>query len=116
MEHYSLSLDQAFHALSDPTRRAVVARLCDRREASVTELAAPFEMGLPAFLKHLRVLEESGLVATEKVGRVRSCRLQAEALGEVEDWLAARRRQVKAQLDRFAAYAEALDAKRGDPE
>ena len=114
MENHSPALDLAFHALADPTRRAVLARLGEREEATVSELAEPFSMGLPAFLKHLKALEDGGLVATRKTGRVRTCRLRAERLAEVEDWLAARRREVEARLDRFAAYVETLEAK--DPD
>ncbi len=114
MENQSHDLDRAFHALADPTRRAVVARLGTREALPVSELAAPFEMGLPAFLKHLRVLEEAGLAVSEKTGRVRSVRLEARRLAEVEDWLAARRRELAARLDRFADYAEALETKGGD--
>lgn len=114
MEHYQPDLDRAFHALADPTRRAVVARLSRRDAISVSELAEPFEIGLPAFLKHLKVLEEAGLVASEKVGRVRSCRLEAARMAAIEDWLAERRRELAARLDRFAAYAEGLETREGD--
>lgn len=79
------ALDSTFHALSDATRRAVVARLTEG-EATVTTLAEPFEMGLPAFLKHLRVLEGAGLIETEKAGRVRTCRLRPDPLAETEAW------------------------------
>ncbi|MBN9006774.1 MAG: winged helix-turn-helix transcriptional regulator, partial [Rhizobiales bacterium] len=84
MENYTL--DQAFHALADPTRRAVIARLV-QSPAPVKELAEPFGMGLPAFLKHLRVLEHSGLIATEKAGRTRTCRVNITRLEEAESWL-----------------------------
>ena len=98
-------LDSAFHALSDPTRRAVVNRLT-RGAAPVKELAKPFAMGLPAFLKHLRVLEEGGLIATEKSGRVRTCRIRPERLSEVETWLSEQRALWQAGTDRLAAYVE----------
>lgn len=98
-------LDSAFHALSDPTRRAVVNRLT-RGSAPVKELAKPFAMGLPAFLKHLRVLEEGGLIATEKSGRVRTCRIRPERLSEVETWLSEQRALWQAGADRLAAYVE----------
>lgn len=87
----------------------MIARLTEDQSASVTELAAPFSMGLPAFLKHLRVLEESGLITTTKSGRVRTCTIRPEYLAEVECWLAERRQQVAAQLDRFSAYVESLN-------
>ena len=105
METYATPLDAAFHALADPTRRAVVSRLT-RSPARVKELAVPFDMGLPAFLKHLRVLENSGLIATEKVGRVRTCRVRIERLAEVESWLAAQRALWLAMTDRLADYVE----------
>ena len=79
MANQSMQLDHVFGALSDATRRAIVMRLCDG-EASVGELAKPFEMALPSLMKHIRVLESSGLVASEKIGRVRTCSLQTEAL------------------------------------
>jgi len=77
MANRLLQLDQVFGALSDPTRRAIVMRLCEG-EASVGQLAKPFEMALPSLMKHIRVLERSGLVASEKTGRVRTCSLQAK--------------------------------------
>ncbi len=101
----SHSLDSAFHALADPTRRAVVARLM-RSPAPVKELAQPFDMGLPAFLKHLRVLEDSGLIATEKTGRVRTCRARVARLQQVETWLAEQRVVWQGRADRLASYVE----------
>ncbi len=74
MENYENRLDLAFAALADPTRRAIVARLCSG-DATVGELAEPFEIGLPTLLKHIRVLERGGLVSSEKSGRVRTCSL-----------------------------------------
>jgi len=100
-------LDQVFSALSDPTRRAIVMRLC-AGEASVGELADPFTMALPSFMKHIRVLEESGLVQSEKSGRVRTCRLRPEALVGAEDWLSQQRAIWEARLDRFEAYVMTL--------
>jgi DNA-binding transcriptional ArsR family regulator len=85
MENYSAALDAAFHALSDPTRRMVMSRLM-RGPARVKELAKPFEMGLPSFLKHLKILEESGLITSRKEGRVRTCQVRAENLAAVERW------------------------------
>lgn len=85
MGNNSVSLDETFHALADPTRRAVVARLCGG-SASIKELAKPFPLGLPAFLKHIKVLERSGLVNSEKVGRVRTCTLRRERLAAAERW------------------------------
>ncbi|WP_077122620.1 ArsR/SmtB family transcription factor [Agrobacterium rosae] len=105
MEHYQIPLDAAFHALSDPTRRAVINRLM-RSPAPVKELAEPFSMGLPAFLKHLRVLEDSGLIATEKTGRIRTCRVRVERLAEGESWLSEQRTLWQARTDRLANYVE----------
>jgi DNA-binding transcriptional ArsR family regulator len=105
MVSYRPSLDSAFHALSDPTRRAVVTRLT-QGAASVKELAEPFDIGLPAFLKHLRVLEESGLIVTEKTGRVRTCQIQTKRLSDVETWLSKQRARWQARADRLAAYVE----------
>jgi DNA-binding transcriptional ArsR family regulator len=85
MENYSTSLDAAFHALADPTRRMVVSRLM-RGPAPVKELAKPFEMGLPSFLKHLKILEESGLITSRKEGRVRTCEVRADRLAVLEQW------------------------------
>jgi DNA-binding transcriptional ArsR family regulator len=105
MENLSPSLDAAFHALADPTRRAVVSRLM-KGPAPVKELAAPFEMGLPSFMKHLRVLEDDGLISSEKVGRVRTCRINAEKLAAAESWLSEQRALWQARTDRLADYVE----------
>ncbi len=99
------SLDAAFHALADPTRRAVISRLT-RGPAPVTELAKPFAMGLPSFMKHLRILEKDGLISSEKVGRVRTCRVNSERLTSAENWLAEQRRLWQARTDRLADYVE----------
>lgn len=105
MENYNPPLDTAFHALSDPTRRAVISRLT-KGSAPVKELAKPYDMGLPAFLKHLHVLEESGLIVTKKSGRVRTCQILTKRLSEVETWLAEQRALWQASADRLAAYVE----------
>lgn len=87
MVNYSeASLDAVFSALADPTRRAILAQLA-RGESSVTELAEPFDVSLPAILKHLRVLERAGLMTHEKDGRVRRCRLKAKPLRQAVSWL-----------------------------
>lgn len=83
-------LDLIFQALADPTRRAMLQRL-SQGPAAVSELARPFEMSLPAVVQHLQALEASGLVSSEKVGRVRTCRIERDALGAAEHWLHARR-------------------------
>jgi DNA-binding transcriptional ArsR family regulator len=104
-------LDQVFAALADPTRRAIVMRLC-AGEASVGELAEPFEMALPSFMKHIHVLELSGLVQSEKSGRVRTCRLSPDALVGAEDWFQHQRAIWEARLDRFEAYVMKLKKER----
>ena len=106
MENYQSPLDAVFHALADPTRRAVVGRLT-KGPAPVKALAEPFDMGLPAFMKHLRVLEENGLISSEKVGRVRTCRMNAERLAAAESWLSEQRTLWQARTDRLADYVEA---------
>ena len=94
-------LDQAFQALADPTRRAVVERLCDG-PASVSELAKPFAMTLAAVVQHVQVLEAAGLVRSEKIGRVRTVQVDTTGLRAAEDWLAARRTRTERQLDSLA--------------
>ena len=86
MDNYRGSLDSIFHALADPTRRAIVQRLGEG-PATVKELAQPFAMALPSLMKHVGVLEETGLIRSEKTGRVRTCTLERKALGAVELWL-----------------------------
>jgi DNA-binding transcriptional ArsR family regulator len=110
MENYSISLDSTFHALADPTRRAVVGRLVTG-PATVKALAEPFQMGLPSFMKHIKVLEHSGLVSSKKVGRVRTCRLTADRLKVAESWLAEQRELWAASADRLAAFAEKQHSK-----
>jgi DNA-binding transcriptional ArsR family regulator len=97
------SLDRVYHALADPSRRVMVERL-SRGPASVSELARPLTMSLPAVVQHLHVLEESGLVRSEKVGRVRTCHIEGAALGPAEDWLAERRTLWERRLDRLGEY------------
>mgnify|MGYP001798121897 FL=1 len=107
MANQSMPLDHVFGALSDATRRVIVMRLC-KGGASVGELAKPFDMALPSLMKHIRILESSGLVASEKIGRVRTCTLKTEALETVEDWLAAQRYLWEQRLDRLEDYIEKL--------
>lgn len=106
MVNYSEPLDSAFHALADPTRRAVVERLVAGGPAAITTLAEPFEIGLPAFLKHIKVLEESGIIGSRKVGRVRTCRIRAARLREARAWLEEQRALWKGRTDRMAELAE----------
>ena len=103
----SARLDLAFQALADPTRRGMLARLC-RGPASVTELARPLPISLPAVLQHLKALEASGLVRSEKKGRVRTCRIEPEALASAEDWLAGQRALWEGRLDRLETYLETI--------
>jgi len=100
------TLDRMFQALADPSRRAMLERLC-KGPASVSDLAAPFEMSLPAVLQHLQLLEQSGLVKTEKVGRVRTCSVETKALRSVEQWITARRTAWEQRFDRLGALLTA---------
>lgn len=95
-----------FHALADPGRRAMVERLT-RGPASVSELARPLAMSLPAVVQHLQVLEASGLVRSEKIGRVRTCHLEPETLRDAERWIAERRTTWERRLDRLGALLAA---------
>ena len=103
------ALDRVFHSLADPSRRAIVERLC-RGPASVKELAQPLAMSLPAVLQHLQLLEASGLVKSEKAGRVRTCRIEPAALRGAEDWIAGRRTHWERRLDGLAAYLGETDS------
>jgi DNA-binding transcriptional ArsR family regulator len=96
-------LDLVFGALADQARRVMVDRL-SRGPASVSELAQPLAMSLPAVLQHLRVLEASGLVRSEKVGRVRTCRIEPASLGTAEQWIAERKSSWEERLDRLGDY------------
>lgn len=109
MDNYSENLDHLFSALSDPTRRAIIQRLA-RSPATVSELSEPFPMALPNFLKHVRVLEQSGLIKTLKQGRVRVCAIRPEALSPTERWLNEQRKVMAGRLDRMEAYAKELQA------
>ncbi|MGH6713364.1 MAG: ArsR/SmtB family transcription factor [Bradyrhizobium sp.] len=99
-------LDRTFAALADPTRRALVARLGDRDSLSVSELAQPFAMSLPAIMKHLDVLSDAGLIAREKTGRTVACRLTAKPMEQAMDWLNRYQRFWSDNLDRLAAFVE----------
>lgn len=106
----SAAADTVFHALSNPTRRKVLERL-SAGPATVSELAAPFDMQLPSFVQHLSVLEASRLVTSKKHGRVRTYEVAPERFKVVEDWLAAQRRLWEARLDRFDQYVKQLKEK-----
>jgi DNA-binding transcriptional ArsR family regulator len=103
MAKYSDHLDDVFQALADPTRRAVIGRL-GIGPASVSELAEPFDMALPSFMKHIRSLEASGWVITQKTGRVRTCALRRDPVIEVETWLSGQRRIWDERTDRLEQY------------
>lgn len=103
-------LSNTFAALADPTRRAILARLASG-ECSVTELAEPFEMSMPAVSKHLRVLERAGLIARGRKAQWRPCRIEAAPLKEVADWAERYRHIWEQRLDRLDAYLQDLQAK-----
>jgi DNA-binding transcriptional ArsR family regulator len=105
--------DDVFHALSNATRRAVLEQL-SAGPATVSELAAPFDMKLPSFVQHLAVLEQSRLVKSKKRGRVRTYEIAPERFKVAEDWLTARRRLWEARLNRFDQYIEQLKAKEAE--
>src|SRR5688500_14470525 len=106
----SRAADEVFHALSNPTRRRVLAQL-SVGPATVSELAAPFGMPLPSFVPHLPILAESPLVKSKKRGRVRTYEIAPERFKVVEDWLTARRELWEARLDRFDQYVKQLKEK-----
>jgi len=106
-------LDRTFQALADPSRRAIVERLT-QGPASVSELAKPLAMTFPAVMQHLAVLEGAHLVASQKVGRVRICRLEATALDRAEEWLNARRVEWEGRFDRLGRYLEQLQTEGGE--
>jgi DNA-binding transcriptional ArsR family regulator len=99
-------LDRTFQALSDPTRRALLARLGEQESLSVSELAAPFSMSLPAIMKHLEVLSDAGLIVREKTGRTVACRLTAGPMEQAMNWLNRYARFWSDNLDRLAAFVE----------
>ena len=103
MEQQAAHLDDIFQALADPTRRAVLGRLRSG-PASVGELAQPFDMALPSFMQHIRVLERSGWIRTRKEGRVRICSIEEEPIAAIEDWLAEQRDVWEARTDRLEAF------------
>ena len=109
----STRLDRAFQALADPARRDMLSRLA-RGPASVSELAQPLKMSLPAVMQHLKALEDSGLIRSEKKGRVRTCRLQPGVLAEAEQWLVDRRSEWEIRHDRFEEYVSFLKEKEND--
>jgi DNA-binding transcriptional ArsR family regulator len=109
-----IDLDRLFHALADPARRLMIERLA-RGPAPVSELARPLPMSLPAAMQHLGVLEAAGLVRTEKTGRVRTCAIEPQALGQIEQWVNARRIEWERRLDRLGDYLKTLEGDGNDP-
>ena len=105
MLNYQTRLDMAFQALGDPTRRALVEKLT-AGPVTVSELAGPLPMSLPAVMGHLKLLEESGLVQSEKKGLVRTCRINPQMLSEAEHWIAERRQMWERNLDRLGAWLD----------
>ena len=106
MVNYYRQLDRTFAALADPTRRAILARLARQDSASVSELARPFAIKLPAVMKHLDVLNEAGLITRTKTGRTVTVRLSSEPIKEAMNWLRRYERFSAGRLDRLATYAE----------
>lgn len=106
VKYQTEALDRTFAALSDPTRRALLARLGERDSQSVSELAEPFPMSLPAIMKHLDVLSDAGLIVREKTGRTVACRLTAQPMEQAMDWLNRYARFWSDNLDRLAAFVE----------
>jgi len=107
MANQQVALPQLFYALADPTRLAIVGTL-GRGPATVSSLAGPFSMALPSFMKHLSVLERSGVIRSHKVGRVRTCELRPKALSQAERWIVEQRAVWESRSDRLAAFAENL--------
>jgi DNA-binding transcriptional ArsR family regulator len=105
MLNYNSPLDQVFRVLADPTRRAIIDQL-SRGQASVSDIARPLDMSLAAVVQHIQLLEESGVIRTQKIGRVRTCRIEPQALGQVEQWVAERRAMWEQHFDRLGALLE----------
>ena len=114
MDTFTPALDDLFRALGDPTRRAVLQRLV-AGPSPVKKLAQPFGMALPSFLKHIAVLEQCGLITSNKVGRVRTCSISPDRLAEAESWLRRQREVWESRTDRLTAFVESA-SKREDNE
>lgn len=115
MAEHQENLDRVFQALADPTRRAVIQQLSSG-PASVSELANPHDMAFQSFSQHLKMLEDSGLVQSEKAGRVRTCRIAGKALSAAEDWIADQRRLWTEQFDQLDIYLSELQGKESGDE
>ncbi len=103
MAQYAQQLDGIFHALADPTRRAVLGRL-GKGPAAISELAEPFDMALPSFMKHIHLLEQSGLITTRKEGRVRTCAIERKPFTAIETWLSKQRAIWEGRTDRLEQF------------
>lgn len=114
MGYQSEQLTGIFQALADPTRRAVLGRL-GQGPASISDLAKPFDMALPSFMKHIRLLEESGLINTRKEGRVRTCTIARESFAMIEDWISAQRAAWEGRTDRLEQFVLAAHEKEQSP-
>ncbi|KOF14446.1 ArsR family transcriptional regulator [Ensifer adhaerens] len=110
MEQYSNPLDGIFQALADPTRRAVLARL-GSGSASISDLAKPFDMALPSFMKHIHFLEGNGLIRTEKQGRVRTCTIEKGRFAAIEAWMSAQRALWEGRTDRLEQFVTSAENK-----
>jgi len=110
MPNRGVQLDSVFRALADPTRRAVLERLSSG-SAPVSDLAEPYDMALPSFLQHLKVLEDCGLVRSRKAGRVRTCRLVPQPLKQAEGWMVDRRTAWQRRFDQLDGYLKELNSK-----
>jgi len=110
MAHYPEQLNRIFQALADPTRRAVLGRL-GKGSASISELAKPFDMALPSFMKHIHFLEDSGLIRTRKEGRVRTCAIEKKSFAAVEAWLSEQRALWEGRTDRLERFVTAAAKK-----
>ncbi|MBM3539131.1 MAG: helix-turn-helix transcriptional regulator [Alphaproteobacteria bacterium] len=106
VKYQDAALDRTFAALADPTRRALLAQLSHRADISVSDLARPFPVSLPAIMKHLAVLSDAGLIRRTKTGRTVACRLNAGPMEEAMEWLTRYQRFWSEQLDRLAAFVE----------
>lgn len=111
MDQYHAQLNGVFLALADPTRRAVLSRL-GTGPASISELARPFDMALPSFMKHIRFLEESGLIVTRKQGRVRTCAIEKQRFALVDGWLSEQRAIWEGRTDRLELFVTAHNRER----
>jgi DNA-binding transcriptional ArsR family regulator len=114
MLNHHPSVDNVFHALADPTRRAIVSHL-SRSQASVSELARPLGISLAAVVQHIQLLEECGVVRTRKTGRVRTCSIEPRSLALVEQWLSTRRSLWESRLDRLGEVLEEQKASAKPP-